>query len=113
LIQLSRFYYALDKISFDAMAKRSKVVHARFHGFLENANLSPPQRHSGRGLVPHYIVDQHWIEQTKNQDLPLNMSPEPESWKTLQIDDDEIDIRDLRAMREWENERQDGHLDIL
>lgn len=91
-------YYALDKIAFMGDSK-VKTINARFHGFKENARNERP-----KGKVPRYIVSEAWLKATNNEMMIMGTGPCPIGWDDLVIDDEEIDLEDLAAMKEWNDD---------
>ena len=93
-------YYALDKIAYDG--GETKAVHARFHGFKENAtNIRP------KGRVPKVMVNKHWMMKMENEQMVVNSAPLSFEWDSLVIEDAELDDEDAAALADWENEDED------
>ncbi|KAF8148301.1 hypothetical protein B0H34DRAFT_803120 [Crassisporium funariophilum] len=109
--QLSKLYYALDKISFDPQAaaeiglKGVKTVLIRVHGLPESANPSPPPT---KPTVPQYLVNKKWLNKKENELTLTGREPAPLWWDTLDIQDEEVDADDLEAIEAWEADDEDS-----
>lgn len=88
-------YYALDKEAF----KSTTALHARFHGFKENASDKVPKGNA----PPQCMVDKTWMERTKHQTMLLNTDTQSFDLNLLKIEDSELGKDDLRALEAWES----------
>lgn len=90
-LELSRLYYALDKIGYQT----TKAVNPRFHGFKENANSARP----GKKKVFRSMVADTWI---CDNTLPLFNTEPPFDLGILEIADGELESKDLAALADTE-----------
>lgn len=97
MTQVSRLYYALDAISYQA---GTRVVDPRFHGFEDNAVHKRPGGASAK--FPEYMLDKKWLEKEDNRrsviiddeiKLPFDL--------VGLVNDNELDGVDLAALRSW------------
>jgi hypothetical protein len=87
-------YYALDKEVF----KSTTALHARFHGFKENASDKVPKGDA----PPQCMVDKAWMERTRHQTMLLNTDTQSFDLNLLKIENSELG-NDLRALEAWES----------
>lgn len=97
ILQLTRVYYALDKIGF----KGTKSVNPRFHGFKENANDGRP---GGKSRVMLCMVDGSWLERNT---IVLKDGVPAFNFEALSVDDSELEPEDLGALVDWEGDSED------
>lgn len=87
--------------------QRAGQVHARFHGFAENANESRPLVKAGRVVIPDYAISTKWKAKDGNTDMATSVWPRDEDHAFV-IADTEIHASDLEVLNEWaDNERDD------
>ncbi|EDR11761.1 uncharacterized protein LACBIDRAFT_323940 [Laccaria bicolor S238N-H82] len=91
--KVSRLYYALDKIAWDA---GETSTHGRFHGFQENTDVDKP-----KCRVPRSMLDEGWIVASGNQNIIVAPEPKGVKLKDIKIEDSELDQEDLAALKEW------------
>ncbi|KAJ2933379.1 hypothetical protein H1R20_g3690, partial [Candolleomyces eurysporus] len=84
--KLVRFYYALDKISFEKM--KATVNSQRFHGFKENDNENAPRRSNRDWKLYECMVSKGWAK-ANHDNTPKCPNP-PNFSADLMITDDEL-----------------------
>lgn len=89
--QVTRLYYALDKL---AAPNHNTPC---FHGFKENTQTRAPKKE-----LPESMLDDKWVGQLGSGKVKVSKDPEGFDVGNLQIDDDELWPQDLEYLQELE-----------